>query len=441
MTAEQLTSSLVDMPAGELSMADLLQWCQQVRADNVDALSSLLQQALQQGAQRGVEAHFRQAAVNLVNGFLQAGHYEPCLQLVRTVTAHLDAPELAQVKSDLSRHVAGAHARQVSAAVLAQTDQFMSTVSRPMLAADHGLMADAVVSEAVAIVIQGPVLHDKQFTLETLKLYDRMFPGADLVLSTWEGEDVAAIAQAGLKRLHICQHAKPQIGGPANINFQITSAREGIRFALENLAPTHVLKTRTDMRFGNPNLLLDMLALLDQFPLKAERGQRQRLLLISDVVKYMMYAAPDKNMFGVAADMMAYWDQPLDGRPISNIPSHPTMLGYSQEHPAEIYLLRNYLAKLGWAVQETLADHFDVLRDLFVVFDRAAADLYWHKYAHHLEYRFKQYGHNQILEEFGFNDWLRLQTGRYRLCDAQTLMEADQSKSIVPLLRSHLAQT
>lgn len=408
------------------------QACSQAAPPDLEALAATLLQQLQ-ASDAHVEATVRQATIPLVNQLIRYGMMGICFQVVRGVTDRFDAPELLRLRTDLARHLGTGLAKQSAELIQNQSGHFLSAILRPVRAKDHGLVADGQLPTGMAIVMQGPILSDMAFTLETLSLYSRMFPGVSLVLSTWEGEPVEAI-RAQLPHVHVLLNERPANPGPSNINMQIVSAREGVRFACEQLHSTYVMKTRTDMRLYNPNALLDMLTLQEQFPGKHGDAQRARLVVISDVVKYMHYAVPDKTMFGTAADMWAYWNLPLDNRPAGAVPSQPTMRTYADQRPAEIYLLRHYLQRIGWQEQGTLADHFQVLRDLFVVYDRSAADLYWPKYAHQLEYRFKQYGHNQMLEEFGFNDWLRLQSGRYKPYAPEVILDTPQSASLSGVL-------
>lgn len=431
--------STVDPSAAEslMHMDQLLSLCQQVTPAHVDELTRAMTTTLNHGVPPQAVPACRQACVALVNGLATSGRLDACLSFIDHASKALPLPELAPMRAEIARHLASATLRQCSQSVLDQSQLFASGLLRPVLAEDHHLISDAALPASVAIVMQGPVLHDHQFTLETLKLYRRMFPTVDLVLSTWEGENLDPIEQAGIARLHILRNSKPELPGASNINFQVTSARNGVCFAVEQIRPDYVLKTRTDMRFYNPNLLLDMLALMDSFPMAVEGPQAQRLVIISDVVKYMMYAAPDKNMFGMAKDMWRYWDQPLDDSSAPRTPRDASMRAFSEASMAEVYLLRNYLSRIERGVKETLADHFDVLRDHFVVYDRSAADLYWPKYAHQLEYRFKHYAGNQLLEEFGFNDWMRLHAARCRPCDSNAIVDAVGAKTINHLIAGH----
>jgi len=427
-----------------LDAAGFIAQCADATAERAGPLLAAYEQALAAvvaPAEQGPHhLALRQAAIPLVNLLVKCGLLVPCLQLVRKVRALMPVPELQRIHGELARHVSGQLARQSAEQVHQLTGQFMSVVLRPVRAQDHALTADAPMPKGLVIVMQGPLLQDNQFTLDTLRLYARMYPGVPLVLSTWEGESVAALHEAQIPGLHIVTSARPANPGPVNVNMQITSARAGVVHAVQALGATHVFKTRTDMRLYNPNAMLDMMSLLAHFPAGPATGQQARLVLISDVVRYLHHAVPDKHMLGTAADMLAFWGAPLDERPSDALPAQPSIREHARQMLAEQYLLHHYLQKLNWPMRDTLADHFQVLADLFVVYDRSAADVYWPKYNQHLEYRFKHHGHTQMLEEFGFNDWLRLQ-GRYRPVMPEGILDLPQGMALDGLLAQAVADS
>lgn len=43
------------------------------------------------------------------------------------------------------------------------------------------------IDETVGIVMQGPIFVRDHFTLETIRIYGKLFPGAKVILSTWGG--------------------------------------------------------------------------------------------------------------------------------------------------------------------------------------------------------------------------------------------------------------
>ena len=45
-------------------------------------------------------------------------------------------------------------------------------------------------SDDTAIMLQGPIVKENDFTYETIKLYQNNFPNAKIILSTWRNESI-----------------------------------------------------------------------------------------------------------------------------------------------------------------------------------------------------------------------------------------------------------
>lgn len=323
--------------------------------------------------------------------------------------------------------------------VLSAIDQFekagreLVTIHlRPIQACFHGLNTDAAsLSADFAIVIQGPLLHESNFTLESVRLYRRLYPYAGIIVSTWEEEpDTAIIAfeQAGAI---VLRNAKPSKSGPSNINMQICSALAGIRYA-EQQGYRYALKTRSDFRIYSPSFLVNALSLLDAFPLHGNSRQKARLLAFSDIVKYMPYCVPDKNMFGTVADMLDYWSPPYDERTDS---PPDALMDLARFGVAESYLLCNYMKVLGRRIEWTQSDSWAIFRDHFVFMDQSAADIYWHKYQRQREYRWKSYDQSTTFQEFGFFDWLRIYQGKVKIYTDDRIGQLPGGTPIAPYWR------
>ena len=61
---------------------------------------------------------------------------------------------------------------------------------RPKRSSDTDVCSDSLnIYPKVAIIIQGPLLKKNNFTIETVKLYKKIFSNYLIILSTWEDED------------------------------------------------------------------------------------------------------------------------------------------------------------------------------------------------------------------------------------------------------------
>lgn len=259
-----------------------------------------------------------------------------------------------------------------------------------------------------AIVIQGPLIVDSNFTVETLKLYRHNFPGAILILSTWSvSEDVINTLEE--YNVHIIKNAKPENPGISNANMQIVTSRAGV-LAARDLGAQFVLKTRTDQRAYHPSMEVYLFNLVNAFPLTHKHpDQMNRLVAISlGTFKYRLYGVSDMFLYGHVADMVRYWNIPIDERkdtPEERSNAGNTWRQFSTWRVCEVYFCTEFLKSIGRDIPFTLEDSFRALREHFVIIDQAALKLYWHKYTLNDD-RYTGFGFFD--PELSFNDWLVL---------------------------------
>lgn len=227
-----------------------------------------------------------------------------------------------------------------------------------------------------ALVLQGPVCIEQDFTLETIRLYKNMFPGSTIILSTWEGEYSEYIEQYIVpENIEIVYSTKPPYAGPTNINFQIVSARAGIERAKE-LGAMYAMKTRTDQRIYEKNSLEFITNTLIYFPASARSGQQKRLTFVHGLPKFSPYQFADLCMGGHIDDMLEYWQVPevKEGEA-------------SAFFVSEVYLATSFLTKKGWSLDWSTKQLWEIYRECLVPIDWYMFDLYWHKYERHREHR------------------------------------------------------
>ncbi|MCB2227335.1 MAG: WavE lipopolysaccharide synthesis family protein [Desulfarculaceae bacterium] len=266
--------------------------------------------------------------------------------------------------------------------------------------------------QETALVLQGPLLREADFTYETLRLYRAFYPQAHLILSTWDTEDPATLARIQELGVEVVLSPDAEYPGISNINRQIKSAMAGLDRARE-LGCAYTLKTRTDQRFYNPTTLAFLHNLLKQFPLgEPSWGQKQRMIGMDlNTFRYRLYGLSDMFLFGDAEDMHRYWSPAYDQRRKEEVLAGEATFSlrqFAQCRVCEVYLLTQYLAQIGRPLQWTLADSLSVYRDLFLIIDKAQIDLFWPKYTRR-ENRWTSYGERSRMQELGFTDWLNLQ--------------------------------
>ena len=78
-------------------------------------------------------------------------------------------------------------------------------------------------SKSVCIIMQGPIIKDNDFTINTLSLYKKIFRKHSIILSTWDDESSLNIDRIKSLGIEVILNKKPDYAGIANINFQIVS--------------------------------------------------------------------------------------------------------------------------------------------------------------------------------------------------------------------------
>ncbi len=277
---------------------------------------------------------------------------------------------------------------------------------RPKLASENNSVADSlIVHPKVLIIIQGPLLRKDQFTLETIRLYKKIYSNCKILLSTWDDEDPEYLRKIRCENIEIILNMKPPRPGIANINYQVTSTLSATKRAKE-LDFDFILKTRTDLRIYNPNAIDFLVNLIKVFPSDNPR-QKMRLAFPSlNTFKYRPYSLTDQVMFGRTDDVIKYWEIDQDIREI--YPPNKTVGDWSKARLAEVYLSANYLENIGHEMSWTIADSWYCYSKFFCIFDSQSIDIYWHKYAREREYRRLEYKVIRNDQEMSFLEWINI---------------------------------
>jgi hypothetical protein len=287
-----------------------------------------------------------------------------------------------------------------------------SRLTRPKQPAAHASALRNLTSAAV--VLQGPLRLEDSFTVETVRLYRRTMPAAQIIVSTWEGQHADTLRAIERIGATVICSPEPTTPGSANINRQIVSTQAGLAAARES-GYELALKTRTDTRI-NAYHVLDYLAGLQRlFPVRPSVNARGRLIILDFATRLLIPNHPsDLLMFGHLTDMEAYWAAPLCEAP--SRPSQPPTTGslWNDSTP-EIYLCEHYLRRIGYAFERTIDSWWQTLAELFVVVDRASLDHFWPKYGYADEHRLACDEATRALALCTFCEWVNLHTSARKL--------------------------
>jgi len=303
---------------------------------------------------------------------------------------------------------------------------FTTYHSRPISSSSIGTQSDKVANQKqFAIVIQGQIIKENDFTLETVKIYKKHFSDALIILSTWEDEPLAIIKRFEGLGITILLNEKPDYTGTSNINLQIVSSRNGMRKARE-LGAEYALKTRTDQRIYAPNVADYLYNITEVFPVRGGYNQKKRIVGMSlNTFKYRMYGLSDMLIYGHIDDMMLYWDVSLDQRVFTAEEaeeSGSTLRKFAMWRVCEVYLTTEFLIKVGRTLGWSLKDSWEAFADHFCIVDKEQLDIFWAK-PPRLEYKWLSYTGMVKFQEITFREWLNIYNNLARKEISETVLD------------------
>jgi hypothetical protein len=265
-------------------------------------------------------------------------------------------------------------------------------------------------SARVAIVMQGPLRTEDNFTLQTVRLYRQTAPESSVIVSTWQSEDSAQIEAIERAGAQVITSPRPELAGASNINLQIDSTRAGVERACD-AGFEFILKTRTDTRMHAPRFLDYLLSLWHTFPSAGVHGVRGRIAALDLPTRVLVpHHLSDILLFGHRDDMRKYWDLPHSQH--APIPPRREKMGelWNRSVP-EIYLCEHYCRRVGYSIEPTLASWWRSLAELFIVVDRHSIGHFWPKYGFSVDYSDAIDAHLRMTRVCSHLDWLNLTQG------------------------------
>lgn len=273
-----------------------------------------------------------------------------------------------------------------------------------------------------AIVLQGPIVYENNYTAKTAKLYRSLYPNAPIVISTWTGEATDDFRKACRENtIVLIESVLPKKAFPwiTTVNFQIESSYQGIKYIRENTDAKFVLKTRCDQRFNRPDFLLHMKNTLATFAPLGDK-LKQRLIVPGDfnggfVVPFNVC---DYFSFGTIDDMTKLYDIPHDtvgvgiyhwihrktfrrlfkiigryGFWLREPVKHPRKLKkfnltMSKFYTSELYIIKKFYETHIAPIEpdKILETYHKFLRDYLIVMDNDALLFDWPKYDENYRY-------------------------------------------------------
>lgn len=313
---------------------------------------------------------------------------------------------------------------------------FLTYHIRPIMSSDIHCRPSYICKDKLkyGIVIQGPILYKNDFTLETIKFYNKCFNNTTILLSTWEDELQFNLSPFKNLGIEIIFNKKPSYRGINNINLQITSTKNGVLRA-KDLNVKYILKCRTDQRLYAPDSLEYLFNIINLFPVnRSKYDQESRIVGPSlNTFKYRMYGLTDMLLFGSAKDMAKYWDIDIDSRKFEHsqiLDYGRTLRSYAENKIApEVYFSTKFLENIGRTLEWTLRDSWICFKENFCVIDSSQLDLLWPKY-YRIENRWQSYSSKYSHQELTFRDWICLYNGIDKIDIPETYLDEEINEDL-----------
>lgn len=266
-----------------------------------------------------------------------------------------------------------------------KTDSYFSYRVRPKSHASIPVLDQKNEYEKCAIVLQGPIMSEANFTAETVRLYKKFYPDAIIIVSTWEDEAKENITNVRNAGAIVIQSKKPEFPGHGNVNFQLVNTRAGL-FKARELGAKYICKVRTDQRLYHPNVLEYFRNLVCSFPIDKEMfsiNQEARIVCLGMEYGNMFYPffMSDFLYFGLANDICRLFDCELDMR--ESVPKpHGLSRGdvSTQNLVTEIQILRDYIRRSGGDSSCTVKNYWNFVKADLACINKDEIGLYWPKY-------------------------------------------------------------
>lgn len=241
----------------------------------------------------------------------------------------------------------------------------------------------------VAIILQGPIPQKTNFLETVIRHYLNLYPNLVVIISSWQENNLSRFIETCAKlpaeqqgRLHFLQNEKPENPGIANVNLQIVSTFNALELA-SKLGKRFIIKSRVDQVLTNH---LSISILREKFVHSMHEAPNLHKIVIGSRNTFLFrpYSFSDMLQFSDIETLISFWSVPLDDRTPQQlkVTTNSTPMAWSMQNLAEVYLVRNYLARVGYPPEFDFLSHLNALRQYFAVVDSESLGFYWNKYSH-----------------------------------------------------------
>lgn len=281
------------------------------------------------------------------------------------------------------------------------------------------------------IVIQGPIRKEFDFSYRMINYYLKVFKDVEIVLSTWDNEELKIFKELESKYLnfHIVSQKVPSQPGISNINLQITSTLAGLK-KLEQLGVQFATKIRTDQGMFDPFAIIKLKHLFNTESLN-NNGVHRIVVLSLGTFLFRPYGVSDFFQFGFLRDLLTYWDVPFDYRKVEDLRVVGwdfTLRQWASKECIEVYLAAHYLRAKGEHLDFSLASSLLMFKSYFIVIDPSFIELIWDKHTSKAN-RWRQLSFPKLHQELTHGLWLTLDQNLKDLSELDYLLDIKLGES------------
>lgn len=268
-----------------------------------------------------------------------------------------------------------------------------------------------------AIIVQGPIIRNANFTIETLKLYANKFPKSPIIFSSWK-KDIQYINSKFINnKIFFISNEKPIYAGCRNINLQSISTVNAILYA-KKLGCEYAIKTRSDTRLYSDNFQDDLIKLLKFYKLQKNLNlkQKKRIITTSFTLYYRLYQISDLIMCGNIDDLYNYYNVLTTKKIESDFIKLVKKIKFkdplyeldhkSKEFCPELYFFYQFYKKMNIELKWTVSDSLKKISENFIVVNNQTLSVYFKKSNKIQNHFSKNPEPEKLSTEFNFENWL-----------------------------------
>lgn len=264
----------------------------------------------------------------------------------------------------------------------------------------------------IGIIIQGPIIKKNNLTQNVIKQFQKITCLKNKVLlSTWEEDLSQKKDQKIFNEITdvIIKNKKPEFCGPNNVNLQIISTANGIKY-FDQKKFDYILKVRTDQIYYSENILNFLENLVDYFPKNKDKLIRVKIrnkIITCQPKSKEIFSINDQLMFASVNDLKNYWNLDSIFLKKNFLNKNHIDTKIFQKYGIKSYLNIKFLKRINYKFIYNKISYLNSLNDIFCLVDLSFLNRYWSKYPfeRHLETISSRHGYNS--EQLYFFDILK----------------------------------